>query len=133
MKLTKALGLFALEHLDYVLKRNNSVQPSLDMMVEKAIGLLQKNENGFFLMVEGGRIDKGHHENRAKHALEETLELEKAVKLAKGCLILESFFNLRKMRQITILNLCTKISNLVYKSLVNLLLYKCVLSGISIA
>jgi len=78
-----ALGLFALEHLDYVLHRNNSVQPSLDMMVKKAIKLLKKNENGFFLMVEGGRIDKGHHENKAKHALEETLELEKAVKLAK--------------------------------------------------
>ena len=105
MKPIKALGLFALEHLDYVLKRNNSVQPSLDMMVEKAIRLLQKNENGFFLMVEGGRIDKGHHENKAKHALEETLELEKAVKLAKGGLISESFSKLQKVYQITILNL----------------------------
>ena len=54
------------------------------MMVGKAVKLLKKNPNGFFLMVEGGRIDKGHHENRAKHALEETLELEKAVKIAKG-------------------------------------------------
>ena len=105
MKSTKALGLFALEHLDYVLKRDNSAQPSLDMMVEKAIRLLKKNENGFFLMVEGGRIDKGHHENKAKHALEETLELEKAVKLAKGGLISESFSNLQKMCQITNLNL----------------------------
>ena len=91
MKSTKALGLFAIEHLDYVLHRNNSIQPSLDMMVEKAIKLLKKNENGFFLMVEGGRIDKGHHENKAKHALEETLELEKAVKLAKGGLVSDSF------------------------------------------
>ena len=105
MKFSKALGLFALEHLDYVLKRDNSAQPSLDMMVEKAIKLLKKNENGFFLMVEGGRIDKGHHENKAKHALEETLELEKAVKLAKGGLISESFSNLQKMCQITNLNL----------------------------
>ena len=105
MKPTKALGLFALEHLDYVLKRNNSVQPSLDMMVKKAIKLLKKNENGFFLMVEGGRIDKGHHENKAKHALEETLELEKAVKLAKGGLISESFSNLQKIFIITILKL----------------------------
>ena len=105
MKSTKALGLFALEHLEYVLKRDNTAQPSLDMMVEKAIRLLKKNENGFFLMVEGGRIDKGHHENKAKHALEETLELEKAVKLAKGGLISESFSNLQKMCQITNLNL----------------------------
>ena len=75
------------------------------MMVDKAIGLLKKNENGFFLMVEGGRIDKGHHENKAKHALEETLELEKAVKLAKSGLISEKFSNFPKMCQITILNL----------------------------
>ena len=105
VKSTKALGLFALEHLDYVLHRNDSVQPSLDMMVKKAIKLLKKNENGFFLMVEGGRIDKGHHENKAKHALEETLELEKAVKLAKGGLISESFSNLQKIFIITILKL----------------------------
>ena len=76
-------GLFAEKHLEFVLKRNNSLEPSLDMMVEKAIGLLKNNQNGFFLMVEGGRIDKGHHYNMAKHALEETLELEKAVQIAR--------------------------------------------------
>ena len=73
------------------------VQMSYSTKSKKAIKLLKKNENGFFLMVEGGRIDKGHHENKAKHALEETLELEKAVKLAKGGLISESYSKLQKM------------------------------------
>ena len=33
-------------------------------------------------MIESGRIDHAHHANRAKMALEETLELENAVKAA---------------------------------------------------
>ena len=31
-------------------------EPSLTEMTEKAIKVLQKNEKGFFLLVEGGRI-----------------------------------------------------------------------------
>ena len=31
-------------------------EPSLAEMTEKAIRMLQKNSNGFFLFVEGGRI-----------------------------------------------------------------------------
>ena len=77
-----ALGLFSMSHMDYVLERNVDEQPSLDLMVEQAIKRLKKNPNGFFLMVEGGRIDHAHHKNWAKKALEETLELEKAVKIA---------------------------------------------------
>ena len=33
-------------------------EPSLTEMVEVAIKMLQKSEEGFFLMVEGGKIDK---------------------------------------------------------------------------
>lgn len=33
-------------------------------------------------MVEGGRIDHGHHATRAKMALEEAVELDNAVKAA---------------------------------------------------
>ena len=36
-------------------------EPSLAEMTEVAIKMLQKNENGFFLMVEGGKIDVAHH------------------------------------------------------------------------
>ena len=36
-------------------------EPSLADMTEAAIKMLQKNDKGFFLMVEGGKIDKAHH------------------------------------------------------------------------
>jgi alkaline phosphatase len=39
-------------------------EPSLSEMTRVAIEMLSKNENGFFLMVEGAKIDKGHHEGR---------------------------------------------------------------------
>ena len=45
-------------------------QPSLAEMTDKALGVLSKNSNGFFLMVEGGRIDHALHGTNAKRALE---------------------------------------------------------------
>jgi len=54
-------------------------QPSLEQMVTKTIKILQKNKNGFVLIVEGGRIDHAHHNNKAKIALEEVVAMEKAV------------------------------------------------------
>ncbi len=33
-------------------------------MTEVAIKMLQKSEKGFFLMVEGGKIDKSHHSGK---------------------------------------------------------------------
>ncbi|KAK7075978.1 hypothetical protein SK128_006301, partial [Halocaridina rubra] len=58
------------------------MDPSLAEMTKAAIEILQKNEQGFFLLVEGGRIDQAHHENQAGKALSETLELEEAVQVA---------------------------------------------------
>lgn len=52
-------------------------------MTAKALEKLKMNENGFILLVEGGRIDHGHHETRARLALEETVELHKAVEYVK--------------------------------------------------
>jgi alkaline phosphatase len=39
-------------------------EPSLTEMTETAIEMLKKNENGFFLMVEGAKIDMGHHDGK---------------------------------------------------------------------
>jgi alkaline phosphatase len=44
--------------------------------------MLQKNPKGFFLMVEGGRIDHAHHAGNAKRALLDTIEMARAVKKA---------------------------------------------------
>lgn len=61
-----------------------SPEPTLTKMVEKAIEVLSKNENGFFLFVESGRIDDAHHLNHARYALDETAELSKAVAMARA-------------------------------------------------
>jgi alkaline phosphatase len=51
-------------------KRNDvnrkDCEPSLKEMTEVAIKILKKNEKGFFLLVEGGRIDHAHHEGKVK-------------------------------------------------------------------
>ncbi|RWS19502.1 alkaline phosphatase-like protein, partial [Leptotrombidium deliense] len=51
-------------------------------MVEKSICILRKNNNGFFMFVEGGRIDHAHHVNQAKKALDETYQFNKAIEKA---------------------------------------------------
>lgn len=52
-------------------------------MVRVAIKKLQKEENGFVLFVEGGRIDHAHHSNYARKSLDETAEFARAIQLAK--------------------------------------------------
>ncbi|XP_033763503.1 alkaline phosphatase-like [Pecten maximus] len=78
------LGLFEASHMQYDLDRDKSQigEPSLAAMTQKAIRVLQKDKNGFFLLVEGGRIDHAHHENNAKRALYDGLAFEDAVKIA---------------------------------------------------
>ncbi|KAF5280050.1 hypothetical protein FQR65_LT03305 [Abscondita terminalis] len=76
------LGLFNSDHLDYNLERDTLKQPSLQEMTEKAIKLLSQSEQGYFLFVEGGRIDHAHHSTKARKALDETIELHKAVEAA---------------------------------------------------
>ncbi|XP_030911285.1 intestinal-type alkaline phosphatase-like [Geospiza fortis] len=56
-----------------------STDPSIVEMTEKAIRILRRNPKGFFLFVEGGRIDHGHHSGRAKQALMEAVMLDRAV------------------------------------------------------
>ncbi|KAH3769928.1 hypothetical protein DPMN_171207 [Dreissena polymorpha] len=77
------LGLFASSHMAYELDRNKEPEgePSLADMTRKAIQVLSNNDNGFFLMVEGARIDHGHHETKAKKALYDTLAFEEAVQV----------------------------------------------------
>ncbi|AGH82628.1 alkaline phosphatase [Ralstonia pseudosolanacearum] len=81
---TRLLGLFNLDHMNYELDRVNKRvdEPSLADMTEKAIRILQKNGNGYFLMVEGGRIDHALHGTNAKRALEDTVAFDEAIKRA---------------------------------------------------
>lgn len=76
------LGLFESDHCKYNLDADPKKDPTLSEMTESAINILSKNDNGYFLFVEGGRIDHGHHSTLAHKALDETVELSKAVKRA---------------------------------------------------
>ena len=83
-KATKLLGLFSQSEMAYELDRVNQKldQPSLSQMTEKALDVLSRNDKGFFLMVEGGRIDHALHGSNAKRALEDTLAMDKAIDVA---------------------------------------------------
>ncbi len=81
---TKVFGLFNESHMQYEADRANDVagEPSLSQMTEKAINVLDNNDKGFFLTVESGRIDHAHHAGNAYNALNDTIELANAVKVA---------------------------------------------------
>lgn len=49
----QVLGLFSSGHMDFNLDADRTKQPTLIEMTEAAIKILQKEENGFFLFVEG--------------------------------------------------------------------------------
>ncbi|KAM8927900.1 alkaline phosphatase-like [Pelodytes ibericus] len=81
-KVDYLLGLFEPGDLHYELERDNSTDPSLSEMVLSALQVLEKNPLGYFLLVEGGRIDHGHHAGMASLALHEAVELDRAIKMA---------------------------------------------------
>jgi alkaline phosphatase len=78
------LGLFERSHMEYEVDRplDTAGEPNLAEMTEKAIQILHKNRAGFYLQVEGGRIDHGHHAGNAYRALTEAIALSDAVKKA---------------------------------------------------
>lgn len=81
---SRIFGLFNESHMQYEADRANDIagEPSLSEMTEKAVKVLDNNEKGFFLMVESGRIDHGHHAGNAYNALNDTIEFAKAVEAA---------------------------------------------------
>jgi alkaline phosphatase len=83
---SKLLGLFAGSHLSYDLDRQNveelKSEPTLADMTRTALAILAKNPKGFFLMVEGGRIDHACHLHDIKASIFETLAFDEAVKAA---------------------------------------------------
>lgn len=83
-KSNRIFGLFERSHMQYEADRaeDKAGEPSLAEMTTKAIDLLSKNQDGFVLMVEAGRIDHGNHAGNAYRALEDTVALSDAVKAA---------------------------------------------------
>lgn len=79
------LGLFERGHMEYEADRSSDAgkEPSIKEMTVKAIELLEaatrRGSQGYFLHVEGGRIDHAHHEGNAYRALVDTQALDEAI------------------------------------------------------
>uniref|UniRef100_A0A146ZXB8 Alkaline phosphatase n=1 Tax=Fundulus heteroclitus TaxID=8078 RepID=A0A146ZXB8_FUNHE len=78
----RLMGLFEPKDMRFDVFRNTSRDPSIVEMTEKAIQILRKNPKGYFLFVEGGRIDHGHHDGIAKLALTEAEMFDRAIERA---------------------------------------------------
>lgn len=80
------LGLFERSHMEYEADRplDAGKEPSLAEMTAKSIDILQNRggNKGYFLMVEGGRVDHAHHAGNASRALVDTVALSDAVRTA---------------------------------------------------
>lgn len=78
----RVLGLFNASHMQYEADREKDAggEPSLAEMSGKAVEMLSRDEDGFVLMVEAGRVDHAHHAGNAARALEDTVALAEAVK-----------------------------------------------------
>lgn len=88
----KLLGLFHTADMSVYYDRstNNKAelksftdQPNLWDMTQKALDTLSKNDKGFFLMVEGASIDKQLHPLDWERAAYDTIEMDKAIGVAK--------------------------------------------------
>lgn len=75
-------ALFEQKSFPYDMDRDPEKIPSLAEMTEKAISRLSKDENGFFLMVEGSQVDWAAHGNDAIAMITEYLAFDKAVQVA---------------------------------------------------
>jgi alkaline phosphatase len=69
--------------MPYALNRMNSEDYegsiTLAEFTKKGINLMKKNRKGFFMMVEGGKIDWACHANDARAAIEDTIAFDEAI------------------------------------------------------
>ncbi|WP_394823675.1 alkaline phosphatase [Pendulispora albinea] len=77
----RLFGSFATGNMEYEVDRATKApdQPSLTEMALKALDVVSKNPKGYFLMVEGGRIDHALHATNARRALEETVAFDSTI------------------------------------------------------
>ncbi|XP_059134180.1 intestinal-type alkaline phosphatase 1-like isoform X1 [Peromyscus eremicus] len=76
---THLMGLFEPAEMKYDVYRDTTQDPSLAEMTEVAVRMLSRNPRGFYLFVEGGRIDQGHHAGTAYLALTEAVMFDSAI------------------------------------------------------
>ncbi|MBF0211645.1 MAG: alkaline phosphatase, partial [Desulfamplus sp.] len=81
---SKAWGMFADDDMAYEFDRKvlHPEQPSLGEMTQKAIEILSKNPNGFFLFVEASKVDWASHANDPIGVISDILAFDDAIKAA---------------------------------------------------
>jgi alkaline phosphatase len=79
---TPVLALLAHDHLAYEIDRDAAREPSLAEMTTRALDLLDDDPDGFFLMVEGSRIDHAGHANDLGGHLHDILAYDAAIAAA---------------------------------------------------
>ncbi|MCX7786501.1 MAG: alkaline phosphatase [Spirochaetes bacterium] len=78
----KVLGLFNMANMNYEIDRKATKEPSLAEMTEATLRILSRNPNGFFAMIEGGRIDHASHRNDAAATIYDVIAFDEAVGVA---------------------------------------------------
>lgn len=79
---TKIWSLFGSRDIPFDIDRDTAYQPALSELTSKAISLLSQNKKGFFLMVEGSKIDWAAHANDPIGMMTEFLAFDRACKVA---------------------------------------------------
>jgi alkaline phosphatase len=81
----KLFGVFSNNDLAFTNQvEERGQQPSLSDMVRRAIQLLQYNAGGYLLVVNAGLMRKAAEENNGERTLSQTLELDRAVGIARS-------------------------------------------------
>jgi alkaline phosphatase len=80
---TRVSGQFGEDHLPYEYDGDYSTLPHLSEMTAVALDILDDDPEGFFLMVEGGRIDHAGEDNELERNVFETIEFAHAVQVAR--------------------------------------------------
>lgn len=78
----KVFAPLAYSEMDYEIDRNPDKEPSLAEMTQKGIEVLSQYEKGFFMMVEGGRIDYAGHSNDPVATVHDVLAFDQAIEKA---------------------------------------------------
>lgn len=85
----KILGLFAKDHLPYSVDRQNNEEltegvPTLGELMQLALEKLNQHKEGFFLHVEGGRVDHAGHANDAAGILFDQMAFDECIAIAEA-------------------------------------------------
>jgi alkaline phosphatase len=82
---SKLFGSFSKTELAFANQvEERGQQPSLADMVRRAIELLQYNTGGYLLVVDAGLMRKAAQENNGERTLSQTIELDRAVAVARN-------------------------------------------------